>query len=306
MKILIADDQLPPAHLLQTQVRAWGYEALVVPDGFAALQALRAPNAPRLALLDWQMPGLNGIEVCRRLRAENDREYTYLVLVTGFSGRQVMLDGLEAGADDFLAKPIDSVELRARLGTGRRILTMQEQLCVLATRDSLTELYNRAAILAMLQRELARSQREGRPVSVLLADIDHFKHINDSYGHLVGDAVLREVAGRLQDTLRPYDAVGRYGGEEFLVVLPGCDGSTASGLAERLRQHVADRPVQTQQGNVAVTLSIGIAAWEGVGDAAPVELLRAADGAMYSAKNAGRNRTMLGMSFASEFERGLS
>ncbi len=139
-----------------------------------------------------------------------------------------------------------------------------------------------------------------------MADIDHFKHINDMHGHLVGDAVLREVAGRLRDVLRPYDAVGRYGGEEFLVVLPGCDGTSATGLAERLRQHVAAKPVETPQGDVAVTLSLGVAAWEGVGAADPVELLRAADGAMYCAKSAGRNRTMLATCFACEFSRCLS
>jgi two-component system cell cycle response regulator len=303
MKILIADDQQILASLLQDQVRAWGYDAQVVPDGFAALQVLRAPDAPRLALLDWVMPGLDGIEVCRRLRRDADRQYTYLVLATGYGGRQEMLDGLEAGADDFLSKPIDPAELKARLGAGRRIVTLQEQLREQAIRDGLTGLYNRSAILATLESELARSLREGRPLGVVLADIDHFKRINDTHGHLVGDAVLREVACRLRDVLRPYDSVGRYGGEEFLLVLPGCDGPTAAGLAERLRQCVAAETVSTEEGEVPVALSLGVAAWEGEGEVDTIGLLRSADEALYSAKRTGRNRTVLAPAFARLLDR---
>lgn len=301
MKILIAEDQQHLACVLQDSVQHWGYEAVVVYDGLAALQTLRGAEPPRLALLDWMMPGIDGIEVCRCLRQDLDRLYTYLVLVTGHGGRQEMLDGLEAGADDFLAKPVDPAELKARLNTGRRILSLQEQLRDMATRDSLTGLFNRAAILAALDRELARSQREGRPVGVLLADIDHFKSINDSHGHLTGDLVLHEVAARLKDVLRPYDSVGRYGGEEFLIVLPGCDVPTATVLAERLRNHVACKPFQTEEGQITVTLSVGVVSRDAEEGESPAHLLREADRAMYSAKSAGRNRTMLAPSFAHSF-----
>lgn len=304
MKLLIAEDQQPLARLMEEHVRAWGYEAVVAHDGITALQILRAADPPRLALLDWMMPGIDGIEICRRMRRESDRLYTYLVLITGHGGRQEMLAGLEAGADDFLAKPIDPAELKARLNTARRILSLQEQLREMALRDGLTGLFNRAAILAALDNELARSRREGRSLGVLLADIDHFKSINDTHGHLAGDAVLREVAGRLRDVLRPYDSVGRYGGEEFLLVLPGCDCLVATTLAERLREHVANKPVQTEDGPITVTLSLGVAStMEENGTTTSTDLLRVADGALYSAKHAGRNKTMLGPTFARRFER---
>jgi diguanylate cyclase (GGDEF)-like protein len=300
MKILIADDQPAQAGLLEELVRPWGYEAVTALDGAEALEALQGPDAPRLALLDWLMPGLDGIEVCRRVRQGATEPYPYLVLMTGLGGRDQMIEGLEAGADDFLAKPIDATELRARLGAGRRIVHLQDRLLESqrrfreqAMRDGLTGLLNRAAVLAALERELARGQREGRPVGVLLADVDHFKGVNDTLGHQAGDEVLRQVAARLASALRPYDAVGRYGGEEFLIVLPGCDGPALADLAERVRQRVAAAPVTWEGEAVAVTLSVGAAARAAADDADPAALLRAADEALYRAKRAGRNRVSL-------------
>jgi diguanylate cyclase (GGDEF)-like protein len=293
MQILIADDQASLADLLAEQVRPWGYEATVVHDGLAALDVLRASNAPPLALLDWLMPGVDGIEVCRQLREEADRHYSYLILVTGQGTRQDMIDGLEAGADDFLVKPVDPAELKARLAAGRRIITLQEQLRELALRDALTGLLNRAAILTTLEQELARSRRGGTPLGVVLADVDFFKRVNDSHGHLAGDAVLRAAAGRMRETLRPYDAVGRFGGEEFLLVLPGCGSTAAAALAERLRCHVAAAPVETMGASIPVTLSLGVCAWEGNGPPDSIALLRAADAALYRAKDSGRNRVAL-------------
>jgi diguanylate cyclase (GGDEF)-like protein len=298
MKILVAEDQIPLSHSLTALLRPWGYEAAIVHDGLTALEALRAPDAPRLALLDWLMPGLDGIEVCRRLRADAGRPYPYLVLVSGQGCRERMLEGLEAGADDFLIKPVEAAELRARLTSGRRVVTLQEQLLATqrqlreqASRDALTGLWNRAAILDLLERELARGRREGRPVGVIMADLDHFKRINDTFGHLAGDRVLRQAARRLGEALRPYDTVGRYGGEEFLVVLPGCDAGDATGLAERLRRCVADEPVDWEGCPVPVTVSLGVAASDGAADAAG--LLQTADEALYRAKGAGRNRAVL-------------
>jgi diguanylate cyclase (GGDEF)-like protein len=281
--------------MLGKLVQGWDYEAALVHDGQAALETLRGPHAPRLALLDWQMPGLDGIEVCRQLRQQADLPYAYLLLLTGLGGRQEMLAGLDAGADDFLTKPFDEAELKARLAAGRRIVAQQERLLVLATRDALTGLWNRTAVLELLDRELARGQREGHPVGVLLADVDHFKLINDTLGHLIGDEMLRQTARRLREVLRPYDTVGRYGGEEFLAVLPGCDAAVAAALAKRLCERVAEGPVGRNSLPIGVTMSVGVASRDGSSIADAAALLRGADAALYQAKEEGRNRVVLGL-----------
>jgi diguanylate cyclase (GGDEF)-like protein len=296
MRLLIAEDQVHLGRLLKDMLSAWGYDSVVVNDGLSALEILSDADAPRLALLDWIMPGLDGIQVCREVRKDADRPYTYLVLVTGEGGKQEMLDGLDAGADDYLVKPIDAHELKARLNTGKRILALQEQLLATqqllreqATRDGLTGLWNRRMILDFLTREMTRSQRKHHPLGVIMADVDHFKLVNDTHGHPVGDEVLRQVAQRLLAVLRPYDTVGRYGGEEFLIVLPGCDIETTTALAERLRRSVAADPVTWNEGRIQVTISLGVAAWRSEGGLLP-ELLRTVDQALYRAKHNGRNR----------------
>jgi diguanylate cyclase (GGDEF)-like protein len=294
MRLLIAEDHIQTSRLLQMMLSRWGYEPVVVEDGLAALEALREPDAPRLALLDWGLPGLNGIEVCRELRKDLSRPYTYVVLVTGHGRKEDMLDGMDAGADDYLVKPVDAHELRARLNAGRRIVELQEQLLTAqrqlreqAMRDPLTGLWNRRAILDILDRDLARARREGGHVGVVMADVDHFKRINDTYGHLTGDEVLRQTARRLLTGLRPYDTVGRYGGEEFLIVLPGCDGELSLTLAERLCRCMAAEPMDWEGLPLSVTVSLGVSAWSGAEEAGA--LLRAADAALYRAKAAGRN-----------------
>jgi diguanylate cyclase (GGDEF)-like protein len=293
MKILIAEDQVHLGDLLQQRVRGWGYEPSVVHDGIAAVEEMSRPAGPRLALLDWAMPGLDGIEVCRRVRQGPEGPYAYLVLVTGQGGREQMLEGLAAGADDFLPKPVDDAELRARLAAGRRVVELQEQLRHLATRDALTGLWNRAAILSRLEQELARGRREGHPVGVVLGDLDHFKRINDTYGHQAGDQALRQAGESMCHSLRSYDAVGRYGGEEFLIVLPGCDEAATLSLAERLRHSVAAAPIDLEGGPVPITLSVGVAFWSG-GVIDTDALLRRADAGLYAAKRSGRNRVVVG------------
>src|SRR5262245_22715297 len=191
MKILIAEDQVALGALLREQVRSWGYEPVVVHDGLAAVEEMSRLPAPRLALVDWAMPGLDGIEAVRRVRQSAEGAFAYLILITGHGGRDQMLEGLAAGADEFLPKPVDAAELKVRLAAGRRIVELQDQLRHLATRDTLTGLWNRAAILARLDQELARGRREGHPVGVVLADLDHFKRINDTHGHQAGDRALR-------------------------------------------------------------------------------------------------------------------
>jgi diguanylate cyclase (GGDEF)-like protein len=297
MRLMLADDNDTFRRFLGDTLAGWGYEITAVADGLAAWQVLQDPDPPRLAILDWVMPGLDGPALCRRLRQGAAAPYTYLLLLTARADKEDLLDGLEAGADDYLVKPVDPHELKARLRTGRRILDLQAQLLAAqealrhqATHDPLTGLWNRAAVLEALGRELARGRREGQAVGLLLADVDHFKAINDAHGHPAGDAVLRAVARRLAAALRPYDALGRYGGEEFLVVLPDCDTDRTLHLAERLRQAVKEAPVGADGVRVGVTVSVGGAASDAVCPAEAEALLRAADAALYRAKRAGRDR----------------
>jgi diguanylate cyclase (GGDEF)-like protein len=294
MHVLIADDNRDAASSLAALVRTWGFEPVTVHDGSAALAALESPNAAPLAVLDWAMPGANGIDVCRELRKIADRPYTYCILVTGRGDKQQMVEGLRIGADDYLLKPIDPDELHARLLTGKRIVELQDQLLRSqrqlqdqATHDALTSLWNRSTILQILERELSRARRERTPVATVMADVDHFKAVNDTYGHLAGDQVLRQVGHRLSMMLRPYDTVGRYGGEEFLIVLAGCGPHEAPTLAERLRQRVAAEPMFDRDRAIRVTISAGVAVWDG--EMAATEFLRITDNALYQAKRAGRN-----------------
>jgi two-component system cell cycle response regulator len=300
MKILIAEDEMVSRRVLETFLKKWSYEVIVTENGLDAWEILQRDDAPRLAVLDWMMPGLDGTQVCQNVRRHTGQPYTYLLLLTGRNQKSDLLQGLEAGADDFLAKPFDPEELRARLHVGKRILQLQDELIVArdamrfqATHDPLTKLWNRAEIQDILRRELARRQRTNSSLGVILADLDHFKRVNDTYGHLAGDAVLLEVTRRMSSSIRPYDAVGRWGGEEFVIVVPDLDGMGTLHLAERIRSCIATHPVETAAGSVSVTISMGIA----VGSANmpdPEALLREADAALYRAKQLGRNRVELG------------
>jgi len=208
-----------------------------------------------------------------------------------------MLDAMQAGADDYLVKPFDELELKARLLVGQRILELQDELVAAresmrhaATHDSLTGLMNRAEILAMLMRELERARREHKPVGVILGDIDHFKTVNDTLGHLFGDAALREIGLRLRAQLRVYDGVGRYGGEEFLMVLPSCDLPNTLLRANELREIIARTPVVCSGEERLITMSMGVAVSASVGKNEVEALLNHADAGLYAAKEKGRNR----------------
>jgi len=302
VKILIAEDDPVSRRLLEVTLSKWGYEVVTCADGQAAWDVLQAPDAPQLVILDWMMPLLDGLQVCRNVRnpAERPAEpYVYIILLTAKSQKTDMVTGLEAGADDYLTKPFDTQELRMRLRAGRRILDLLDELVRAreimreqARKDSLTQLCTRATVLELLKHELDRSQRNSTdrdaPVSVVLADLDHFKHINDTYGHLAGDAVLREAARRMQDAIRPYDSIGRYGGEEFLLVLSNCDTIGAAAIAERLIQAVRKDTIVLAEATVSVTLSVGVATSGVIQD--PEALVGAADAALYRAKRSGRNR----------------
>ena len=196
-----------------------GHEVSLVADGRAALDALQE-REPDLLLLDVMMPRLSGLEACRAVKSNPFTARIPILMLTAEGEIESKVEGFEAGADDYLAKPVDPSELRARIMAGKRILELQQSLRFAATHDFLTNLLNRSEILAALERESSRSGREGKAASVIMADIDHFKRINDSMGHAAGDEVLKEVSRRLKSDLRPYDVVGRYGGEEFLIICP--------------------------------------------------------------------------------------
>jgi two-component system cell cycle response regulator len=297
VKILIADDDPVSRRLLEGTLASMGHDVIQADNGTTAIEALMAPDGPRLAVLDWMMPGVDGVEVCRMVRRRTT-PYTYVVLLTSRDRHADMLHALDAGADDFIKKPCDVVELRVRLKSGERIIALQEDLLETqaaltfeATHDRLTGLWNRGTILDQLSRELSRARRERSAVAVLLADVDHFKKINDGYGHATGDKVLCELGARMRSALRDYDVIGRYGGEEFLAVLPSSDLEGARAVAERIRAIVDAGAISDGNKVLRTSVSIGVASTATVGQDADA-LIRAADAALYTAKANGRNQVV--------------
>ncbi|SRR6266536_1529194 len=297
MQVLVVEDSAVYRKLIGDHLQAWGFSVTAAADGAQASAMLERPDSPKLVLLDWVLPDIEGIELCQQIReAGSSRPYVYVILLTSKDGRQNMLHAMEAGADDYLVKPFDELELKARLMVGKRILDLQDELVQAreamrhaATHDSLTGLLNRGEILAMLQRELERARRERKPVSIILADIDHFKRVNDALGHLFGDRTLQEIARRLRSGLRVYDGIGRYGGEEFLLVMPGCGLADALSRGNELRELVGGTPVALDA-EKKITVSMGVAVSECVGKDEAEALLSRADAGLYAAKGNGRNR----------------
>lgn len=290
MKVLIADDDPVSLLYLQDALQDWGYDPVTVSDGNAASEILMQPDGPAMAVLDWIMPGMEGTEVCRQIRKTVNDRYIYLIMLTLKSETEFIVEAMDAGADDFVTKPFNAEELKVRLRAGRRICELEQELRIKSSRDALTGLLNRRAILEILEKEIARSTREGCPVSVIFADLDHFKRTNDDHGHLAGDMVLREVSRRISLTIRPYDSAGRYGGEELIVVLPDCPSAGAIEVAERIRSCIADQPIQTDFGVISTSLSIGVASAADNEARHLNKLIHRADNALYRAKDGGRNR----------------
>ena len=296
--VLIAEDDAVSRELLRKTLTSWGHEVILTTDGAQAWAAI-LQNKSRIIILDWMMPKLDGLEICRKVRDTITDRYTYIILLTAKGDSDDVIEGLTAGADDYVTKPFSRPELKARLLTGKRIINLETQLLEtqkrlheLATRDGLTTLWNRSAILQILEEETERSRREQSPLGTIMIDIDHFKDINDSYGHLSGDTVLVTIARRLMDNVRPYDKIGRYGGDEIFVVLPHCNWTHLEIIADRLQKAVAGEKI-TITGHkkaIDVTISIGGTSYDGIGKNPVDRLIMESDKALYEAKNEGRNR----------------
>ncbi len=296
--VLLVEDSPIYERIITGHLRTWGFDVTVAHDGEEALALLQEPNSPRLVLMDWVMPKMDGVELCRRLRKlPSAFPYTYTLLLTGKDSRADLLKAMDAGVDDYLAKPFDDLELKARLLAGKRVIDLQNQLLAAreslryaASYDHLTGLMNRKEVMEALQRELARAKRDHSPVTVAMIDIDHFKKVNDELGHLFGDAALKEVARRFQSQLRVYDSIGRVGGEELLLVFPGCDLTSALIRMDQIRALVCNKPVTSMGKSRVISVSIGVAVADGQTVVDANDLLHQADMGLYEAKRSGRNR----------------
>ncbi len=296
MKIFVVDDDPLTLHMVVYRLRQWGHEVISCTDGASAWKLIEEGMVPNVAILDWMMPGLNGPDLCQKIRSKTDCPYVYVVLLTGRNNPEDRIVGLDSGADDYLTKPFHLGELEARLRAGKRIVDLQNELIsaqetlrIQAMQDPLTQILNHGAILEVLMGEMNRAQREIQPLSLILADLDAFKNVNDTYGHVVGDQVLIEVARRMRHCLRSYDSIGRYGGEEFLVVLPNSDDLQATQLADRIQEEIASEPFRSHQVDLTVTVSQGVTTWMEPKPIPIERLIQTVDGALYSVKHNGRN-----------------
>ncbi|NQY86423.1 MAG: diguanylate cyclase [Colwellia sp.] len=261
---------------------------------------MQQDDAPQLLLLDWEMPKMNGIEVCERVIAKDPENPAYIVLLTSRTSSDDIVEGLSKGASDYLSKPFDSAELKVRLQVGKRMIEMQKKLNTtlqnlteLASHDALTGILNRRAIMAALPKEFKRIERQEQVLCIGMCDIDHFKQVNDSYGHLIGDEVLKEVTQRMKDALRDHDLLGRYGGEEFLVITPVDNTKSAIIAYQRICQAVSAQPIEIDELSISITVSCGVTSYSPKNDQQDItKLIARADDALYQAKDAGRNRVV--------------
>ncbi len=298
--VLLAEDDPVSLRLLEKKLKDWGYRVFKARNGKKAWELLKTARV-RIAILDWMMPALEGPELCSRLRQIRKPHYTYLILLTARNTSLDIVQGLEAGADDYMTKPINLMELQARLKAAHRIIELEENLLKtqkklqkLATTDSLTGAWNRRTVLEFLREELNRYRRGGPPFGLLMIDLDHFKNINDQYGHQAGDIVLKQLVQLIKINLRNYDRVGRYGGDELLILLPGSDVYHTGLVAARLLSLAKETKIRINQRlQLGLTMSIGGTSADSISKPKPETIVQTADRALYLAKKLGRYRVIL-------------
>lgn len=291
MKVLIAEDNVILSRNLAKNISDWGYKVITARNGSEAWNSILKENI-RLAILDWMMPGIDGITLCRKIRKElptKKSEYVYIILLIGKNQQDEIIEGLSAGADDYMIKPANIFELKVRLMNGSRIIDLEDKRILLATTDSLTDLWNRRKIFDIFEEELDRGTREHVDVGAIMIDIDNFKQINDNFGHAAGDRVLKEVAFRLKHALRLYDKIGRYGGDEMLIVLPNCGQNNLTVITERLRRIICTKKININAGDLEITISLGGTSTQSLKEISLDKLLESSDKALYLAKRHGRN-----------------
>ncbi len=305
MKILIAEDDKVSRMVLIRTLEKRGYEVLSARDGQEGWEIFQKEKGNiSIAILDWMMPGINGLELCRRIKEAATSHYVYVIFLTGKKDIEDIVEGLKTGADDYLTKPFDKRELSYRVEVGQRIVELEkalkesnQKLHEMAVTDSLTGIFNRRAILERLRNEISRAGREKSQLCLMILDIDHFKRVNDEHGHTVGDQTLIKVVNRINFQLRPYDTMGRYGGEEFLLCFPGVNPEAGRKIAERVRTCICKKPFEIDDKRFNVSISLGVTSIVPSTDGDTNDLLEAmiktADDALYKAKNAGRNRVVV-------------
>jgi len=296
MKILIIEDELIFRRIVKKYLLEAGYEIVEAEDGLSAWELFQ--KGPfQLVITDWMMPGLDGPALVQKIRASGQKSYTYIIMLTAMDNKDNIVSGLESGADEYLTKPFNSRELIARVASGMRILRLEEELMqarmqmeALAMHDGLTGLLNRRAIEEYAEAEFNMADRKARPLSVVLIDIDHFKSVNDRFGHKFGDHALQQVAKILTEELRTYDRIGRWGGEEFILMLPDTQLKDAVTVAERVRIRTAETLISLENGETfSIHISLGTACTTGQFQSL-AKLIDAADQALYQAKQSGRDR----------------
>lgn len=290
-RILIADDKSVNRRMLRNMIEEMGLESIEAHDGEEAWEILQSEDAPQLILLDWVMPKLNGLELCRRIALERlqSQKYSYIILITSKDKDEEISEGFLAGADDYITRPFNRNELRMRLRVGVRIVQMQRDLLKLLHWDPLTNALNRRAALEHLDDEIKRSIRCQSPLSIAMLDIDQFKEINDTHGHLVGDMVLKEVVTRIFHSLRSYDLVGRYGGDEFILIFPNTKVADATLICNRIQNSFTQNQIIYADLKLFITVSIGVTSQNDESALADT-FIHHADVALYKAKRQGRNQ----------------
>jgi two-component system cell cycle response regulator len=297
-RILLVDDEPTQRLIMARLLKRAGYEVETAGNGKEALAKIESGDF-HLMITDWEMPEMDGIALCSALRSLHTQGYVYTILLTARDAIEHVVTGLQAGADDYLTKPVIEPELIARLSTGKRIVTLERSLRQaneenrrLSITDPVTGAYNRRYLMEQLPREIERAARYGRQLSVIMCDVDHFKQINDTHGHLVGDEVLKEFVRRLQAGVRTSDWVARYGGEEFVIVLPETSADNAATAAEHLRSLIAGPSFELGGVQLNVTASFGVSGWrDTVPEVASLDTLIArCDAGVYASKAGGRNR----------------